>query len=312
MKLSQLAIFMGLSFALGIGVMAIFQSDDKNQKTASTEPPQKKVPQKTNDLTNSSKTNIANGLSNSPKTTKPKIVEIENNDEDEEPAGPEEAFAKLLNSPEARSLMKGFAGAMSRGADRMIAAEMESQKEKLDLTDAQVDSIKEKMVTMIQEETKRFQSELDDDNRSFAEIMQSQGDFWEKNEPKINALLKEELTDEQFANYERNELVEKTEGIQRRANWELERMNSLDLSEEQEDQIFGILVQKSSQFDEAMEIEGISAELPEAARSDEVSKEDAIRSILNPDQLEKYNERVEKGGFGRGRGRGSWGRGFGR
>ena len=61
--------------------------------------------------------------------------------------------------------MKGFAGAMSRGADRMIAAEMESQKEKLDLTDAQVDSIKEKMVTMIQEETKRFQSDLDDDNR---------------------------------------------------------------------------------------------------------------------------------------------------
>ena len=91
--------------------------------------------------------------------------------------------------------------------------------------------------------------------------------------------------------------LEKTEGIQRRANWELERMDSLDLSEEQEDQIFGILVQKSSQFDEAMEIEGISAELPEAARSDDVSKEDAIRSILNPDQLEKYNERVEKGGL---------------
>ena len=42
MKLPQLAIFMGLSFALGIGVMAIFQSDDKNQKTASTEPPQKR------------------------------------------------------------------------------------------------------------------------------------------------------------------------------------------------------------------------------------------------------------------------------
>ena len=311
MKLSQLALFMGLSFALGIGVMAIFQSDNKNQTPDSTTPHQKQVSEKTNELTNSAKTSLANNLSNSPKTTKPKIVEIENNDEDDEPAGPEEAFAKLLNSPEARSLMKGFAGAMSRGADRMIAAEMESQKEKLDLTDAQVDSIKEKMVTMIQEETKRFQSDLDDDNRSFAEIMQSQGDFWEKNEPKINALLKEELTDEQFANYERNELVGKTEGIQRRANWELERMNSLDLSEEQEDQIFGILVQKSSQFDEAMEIEGISAELPEAARSDEVSKEDAIRSILNPDQLEKYNERVEKGGFGRGRGRGPWGRGFG-
>ena len=138
--------------------------------------------------------------------------------------------------------MKGFAGAMSRGADRMIAAEMESQKEKLNLSDAQVESIKGKMVAMIQDETKRFQSELDDKNRSFGEIMQSQGDFWENNEPKINALLKEELNEEQYAQYERNELIEKTESIQKRANWELERMDSLDLSVEQEDQIFGILV----------------------------------------------------------------------
>ena len=82
--------------------------------------------------------------------------------------------------------------------------------------------------------------------------MQSQGDFWEKNETQINALLKEELNDEQYAKYERNQLVEKTENIQKRANWELERMDSLGLSEEQEDQVFGILVQKSSEYDEDM------------------------------------------------------------
>ena len=90
-------------------------------------------------------------------------------------------------------------------------------------------------------------------------------------------------------------------------------MDSLGLSEEQEDQVFGILVQKSSQFEESMEIEGISSELPESARSNDVSKEDAIRSILNTEQLEKYNDKMENGGYGRGgRGRGPWGRrGFG-
>ena len=312
MKLSQLILFMGLSFALGIGVMTIFQSNKESKKPAITENTDKDGTQKESTKNNNSLSNLSSNLSNSPKTTKPKIVELDNEPEEDEPAGPEEAFAKLLNSPEARNLMKGFAGAMSKGADRMIAAEMESQKEKLNLSDAQVESIKGKMVAMIQDETKRFQSELDDKNRSFGEIMQSQGDFWENNEPKINALLKEELNEEQYAQYERNELIEKTESIQKRANWELERMDSLDLSEEQEDQIFGILVQKSSQFDEAMEIEGISAELPEAARSQDVSKEDAIRSILNPDQLDKYNEKMESGGYGRGRGRGPWGRrGFG-
>lgn len=313
MKFSQLAIFMGLSFALGIGVMSVFQSNKESSNKTSPQPPQKLSEGKDTIGENNISTslNTKNSISSKPKI--PKINKLETKIESDEPAGPEEAFAKLLNSPEARSLMKGFAGAMSRGADRMIAAEMESQKEKLGLSDEQVGSIKGKMVSMIEEETKKFQSELDDDSKSFGEIMQSQGEFWEKNEPQINALLKEELNDEQYAKYERNQLVEKTENIQKRANWELERMDSLGLSEEQEDQVFGILVQKSSQFDESMEIEGISSELPEAARSNDVTKEDAIRSILNTEQLEKYNDKMENGGYGRGgRGRGPWGRrGFG-
>ena len=55
-----------------------------------------------------------------------------------------------------------------------------------------------------------------------------------------------------------------------------------------------------------MAIEGISATLPESANAEDISKEDAIRSVLNADQTEKYNERLENGGFGR---RGEWGRG---
>jgi hypothetical protein len=313
MKFSQLAIFMGLSFALGIGVMSVFQSNEKSSNKTVPKPSQNLNERKEAIGENNISTslNTKNSIPSKPKT--PKINQLETEVESDEPAGPEEAFTKLLNSPEARSLMKGFAGAMSRGADRMIAAEMESQKEKLGLSDEQVGSIKGKMVSMIEEETKKFQSELDDDSKSFGEIMKSQGEFWEKNEPQINALLKEELNDEQYAKYERNQLVEKTEGIQKRANWELERMDSLGLSEEQEDQVFGILVQKSSQFDESMEIEGISSELPENARSNDVSKEDAIRSILNTEQLEKYNDKIDNGGYGRGgRGRGPWGRrGFG-
>jgi len=42
-----------------------------------------------------------------------------------------------------------------------------------------------------------------------------------------------------------------------------------------------------------------------------VTKEDAIRSVLTPEQTETYNSKVEDGGFSRG-GRGRWGRGFGR
>ncbi len=83
------------------------------------------------------------------------------------------------------------------------------------------------------------------------------------------------------------------------------------MSEAQEDQVFGILVRQSDDYDESMAIEGIATDLPPAALAQDVSKEDAIRSVLTPEQTETYNSKVESGGFSRG-GRGRWGRGFGR
>ncbi|MFP6873785.1 MAG: hypothetical protein VCA55_09780, partial [Verrucomicrobiales bacterium] len=105
------------------------------------------------------------------------------------------------------------------------------------------------------------------------------------------------------------------ERVQGRANWELGRLDqALELSEAQEDQVFGILVRQSDDYDESMAIEGIETDLPAAALADDVTKEDAIRSVLTPEQTETYNSKVEDGGFGRGGrgGRGNWGRGFGR
>jgi len=305
-------MFMALSFVLGLGVMALFRSD-KDTGNANSSKESSPGKEKSVDKTSSNKTQspLISNIPDKPKNIPFEIKEEDDGSEDEEPAGPEEAFAQLLNSPEARKLMKGFAGAMSQGADRMIASEIENQKEKLGLSDSQAESIQEKMVSMVKEGTKRFQSQLDDENSSFVEIMESQGEFWSQNEPEINEIMKAELSDDQYATYEREQLVEKTERVQRQATSELDRINkTLELSEEQEDQVFGILVQKSSEYDESMAIEGIEASLPESANAGDITKEDAIRSVLNPEQTGKYNEQLEKGGFER---RGPWnrGRGFG-
>ncbi|HAA86652.1 MAG TPA: hypothetical protein DCE22_00255 [Verrucomicrobiales bacterium] len=301
-------MFMALSFVLGLGVMALLRTDKESQKATSSNQSSSEIENKGKKTgSNSSTSNLISNVPSKPKNTPFKINEDLEDPEDEEPEGPEEAFAQLLNSPEARKLMKGFAGAMSRGADRMISSEVEKQKEKLGLSDDQAESIQGKLVSMVQDETKRFQSQLDDENRSFGEIMESQGEFWSQNEPKIDEIMKAELNDDQYALYEREQLVEKTTRVQRQATSELDRLNrTLELTEEQEDQVFGILVQKSSEYDESMAIEGISATLPESANAEDISKEDAIRSVLNADQTEKYNERLENGGFGR---RGGWGRG---
>jgi len=224
-------------------------------------------------------------------------------EEEDKPATAEEQMAKLFNSPEARNLMKGFAGAMSGRADQWIDGEMKKYKEKLGLTDAQMESIKGKMLAMVEENTESFQSALDDSSKSMQEIMESQGQFWRDNETEVEAMLKDELTDDQFADFEREQLVEKTKTVQRQADWELRRIDdAVELSETQEDQVFNILVRQSNDYDPAMAIEGADADLPPGATAAEVTKEDAIRSVLTPEQTETYNGKVESGGFGRRRG----------
>jgi len=314
MKTPQILLIV-LAFALGLGVMAAInskkngannnqdlsagQATKAQENTGAEAPPAAPAlkPQKQ-----------AEGLSALPEPS----ANTGDNDGQGEDLNPEDAIAQIFNSPQARSLMKQFAGAMTQGADRWIEGAVGEYTEKLNLTDAQSGAIKARMASLMEESSQKFQSELDDDSRSMQEIMESQGDFWRNNEDEIEGILKEELSSEQFEKFERVQLEEDTESVQRRANWELGALDSaLELSEAQEDQVFGILVRQSDDYDEAMAIEGIETDLPPAALADDVSKEDAIRSVLTPDQTETYNSKVESGGFSRG-GRGRWGRGFGR
>jgi hypothetical protein len=170
-------------------------------------------------------------------------------------------------------------------------------------------------MAMMKKNTEKFQAALDDGSRPMQEIMESQGDFWRNNNTEIEAMLQDELTEDQYAQFERDQLQEKTERVQRSADSELARMDeALELSEAQEDQVFDILVRESPEYDSAMAIEGAETSLPEAATAEGVSKDDAIRSVLSPEQTETYNARAESGGFSRRRGPwgGGGGRGFGR
>ena len=187
-----------------------------------------------------------------------------------------------------------------------IGGEIEKYTTKLDLSEAQAASIKKRMVSMVQENTKQFQAALDDQTKTTQEIMESQGDFWRQNEANIEEMLQEELSEDQFAQFQTEQLIERTERVQRSADRELAAIDKkLELDESQEDQVFAILVRESPEFDESMAIEGVESTLPPAATADDVSKDDAIRSVLNPEQVETYNSTVESGGFTRRRG--PWG-----
>ncbi|MGI9241693.1 MAG: hypothetical protein ACR2RV_12905 [Verrucomicrobiales bacterium] len=169
---------------------------------------------------------------------------------------------------------------------------MSEYTEKLGLSDEQVARLKARLTTQMKEQTDAFNAKLDDEDLSMQEIMEGQRDVMRGQEDVMAEILKEELDEDQFAEFEREQLVEKTQRVQRDSDRELSRLDStLELTESQEDQVFGILVQTNSDYDGSMQIEG--AETVAVVGEDTV-KEDAIRSVLDAEQTEKYNADIEQ------------------
>ncbi len=314
MKAPQI-VLIGLAFLLGVGAMAAFnlssnesvKKKELEERLAAAQARVEELEKKASRPATASAIEDADG--NGLRSAIPKTTGEEETEEPDKDATPEEQIAKLLNSKEARNLIKGFAGAMTSRADQWIGREINKYKEQFDLTDAQVASLNQKLTAMVKESTKDFQSQLDDESKSFQEIMESQGQFWQANEEKIDAMFKEELNEDQFAQYKEVQLTEKTKRVQRSADRELTRMDEdLELSPAQEDQVFAILVRESPEYDSAMTIEGVETGLPAEATGTDVTKDDAIRAVLTPEQAETYNAKAESGGYGRQRG-GPWGGG---
>ena len=248
-------------------------------------------------------------LSSLPSAIPPKVETVASGDEDstlastasdegggdgdeEEEQDPADAIANLLNSKEARGFMKQMSVGFSKRGEQWIEQGESEYTEKLGLSDEQVGRLKARLTAQMKDQTDAFTAKLDDENLSMQEIMEEQRDVMRGQEDVMAEILKEELDEDQFAEFEREQLVEKTQRVQRDSDRELTRLDStLDLTESQEDQVFGILVQTNSDYDGSMQIEG--AETIAVVGEDTV-KEDAIRSVLDAEQTEKYNADLEQ------------------
>ncbi len=177
------------------------------------------------------------------------------NGDGEESDDPLAQFAKIVNSKEARSLMKQFATAMAGQSSPWIKRELSRYTDTLGLTEEQVSALSEKMGAKASEMAEEFAEGLDDETKTVQEYMQEQGERWATRANEFDAIMQDTLTDEQFENYEQQQLVQRAEIIERQAERELNQLNeSLDLTESQQDQVFGVLVQKSPLYDERMGI----------------------------------------------------------
>ena len=99
------------------------------------------------------------------------------------------------------------------------------------------------------------------------------------------------LTDDQKKSWENRKLETKAQQLERTANWQLQRMDKLNLDEAQKDQVFDILVKKNPNYDPTLAVAGLSAESTVDASK---SQEEAIAAILREDQLTEYKAMQER------------------
>lgn len=204
---------------------------------------------------------------------------------------------------DSRPLLNRMTPMFKEWMNRGIEQQVERIAGELGLDAGQKDALRAKLTGMGDAEMKKFTARLNDPNTPPDKLFQPQSSPFSPDI--LNATLKETLTPAQFSQYEKKQTEERVATLERQANSQVERLGTrLNLSEEQKDQMFGIMVKDS---DPSLQVEtGTGADAGVAAGSD---RDTAIRAILTPDQIKLYDEDAKREQDRRSRWRGMFGGG---
>lgn len=189
---------------------------------------------------------------------------------------------------DSRPLLNRMAPMFQEGMNRGITQQVDRLASELGLDAGQKEALRAKLTALGAEEMKKFTSRLNDPNMTPDKLFQPQASPFSPDV--LNATLKETLTPDQFSQYEKKETADRVARLERQANSQVERLGSrLNLSEEQKDQVFGVMVKSS---DPSLQVEtGTGADAGVSAGSD---RDTAIRAILTPEQLKTYDEDAKR------------------
>lgn len=202
---------------------------------------------------------------------------------------------RLLN--DARPLMKTlaimFGKERAKLAERMITGFAERLAEEMGLTEEQTAAM---IAHFLKVDSANFEKikEMLDKPMTILSIFSAMQDMNPTKNMDEYVLTK--LNDDQKKAWENRKLETKAQQIERTANWQLQRMDKLNLDETQKDQVFDILVKKNPQYDASLAVEGLNTE---SAFDAGKSQEAAIAAVLREEQMAEYTAMQERQNKGR-------------
>lgn len=181
--------------------------------------------------------------------------------------------------------------------DRMRTKELQRRSDELSgelarkysLTPAQQESLKQWLDLRAEEEAKRFTATISQQGVKLEDLNAATNDI--RIEDGLESFMRNNLSGEKFAAFQADQMAQKVENVQKEADMKVERLdNIVKLDETQRGQVFGMLARGARDYDPAMQFEGMGTNTTLNGKS----KQEAILSVLRPEQRESYEAERKK------------------
>ncbi|RYD23441.1 MAG: hypothetical protein EOP88_04170 [Verrucomicrobiaceae bacterium] len=181
--------------------------------------------------------------------------------------------------------------------DRMRTKELQQRSDtmagelarKYSLSGAQQESLKKWLDLRAEEEAKRYTAAISQEGVRMEDLQEAMRDI--RLDDGLETFMQGTLSGEKLATFQAERMKEKVNRVQDEADMKVERLDRIvTLDDEQRGQVFGMLARGARDFDPAMQLEGTGTGTALTGKS----KQDAILSVLRPDQKAAYEAERDK------------------
>jgi hypothetical protein len=156
---------------------------------------------------------------------------------------------------------------------------------KYDLNPNQQDTLQKWFSEKSRAEQKKWNDLISSDNTTYLQLVKSMRN--DRTDEGLDAVMEGLLQGPQLEAFKAERLEERAQRVQFYADIQVQRINEIvQLDPAQTDRLFGIMAQSSPDYDSSIRLEGVTGEIAPA----NLHPRDALKSVLRPDQLAKYED----------------------
>lgn len=216
------------------------------------------------------------------------LAEIRDKLQDGEDVTPEDVFR--LTQPWMRDLAPLFERMRVREEKQQIEQRVGELARKHDLTPAELASLRKWFDAKSEENARNWTNLVTQEGVRLQDLMKASRDV--RSDDGLDAFMSGVLRGERLAKFQTERNAEKAQRVQQHADSRTQRLDEIvSLDDAQRDQVFSIMARGAPDYDPSFKLEGAAGEL---AAPPEGNRQQAVLSILRPEQREAYQAEAER------------------